>query len=137
MYKTIMVPVDLEHVDRLEKALNTTADLAKHYGSAVCFVGVTAETPTAIAHNPDEYQQKLEDFAKKQGEKHGFGASAKSYPSHDPAVEINDKLMSAIDDVGADLVIMASHVPSFEALFFSSHGGSVANHAKCSVFVVR
>ena len=39
--------------------------------------------------------------------------------------------------VGADLVIMASHVPGMLEHIFSSHGGYIAQHAKVSVFVVR
>jgi len=57
--------------------------------------------------------------------------------AHDPAVETTAELMKAIDKIGADLVIMASHEPGFFEHIFSSHGGYIAQHAKCSVFVVR
>jgi nucleotide-binding universal stress UspA family protein len=36
MYSRIMVPVDLAHIERLEKALATAADLAKHYEITMC-----------------------------------------------------------------------------------------------------
>jgi nucleotide-binding universal stress UspA family protein len=45
--------------------------------------------------------------------------------------------MKAIDKIGADLVVMASHKPGFLEHIFSSHGGYIAQHATCSVFVVR
>lgn len=57
MFKKIMAPVDLAHMDRLEKALKCTADLAKHYDAEVIFVGVTSSTPSSMAHTPAEYAE--------------------------------------------------------------------------------
>ena len=63
MYKTVMIPVDLEHKDLLEKALATAADLAQHYGAELYAVGVTSAAPGVVAHNPSEYAQKLDQFS--------------------------------------------------------------------------
>ena len=46
-------------------------------------------------------------------------------------------LRKAIEEVGADLVVMATHIPGAAEHLFASHGGSVAAHAKISVFLVR
>ena len=62
MYSKIMVPVDLTHVERLDKAIATATDLAKHYDIPLCFVGVTAETPTEVAHTPAEFAERLAAF---------------------------------------------------------------------------
>lgn len=137
MYKQIMVPVDLTHAEQLEKALQTAADLAKHYGCPVTYVGVTPETPSPVAHNPTEFAQKLEAFANEQASKHGHQTAAKAYASHDPAIDIDDTLMKAIRETGADLVVMQSHVPNVTDYIWPSHGGSVASHSDASVFVVR
>lgn len=137
MYKQIMIPVDLTHIEHLEKALKTAADLAQHYGSPVVYVGVTPETPSPVAHNPTEFAQKLEAFAQDQASKHGHEAAAKAYASHDPAIDINDTLLRAINETGADLVVMQSHIPNVTDYIWPSHGGSVASHADVSVFLVR
>ncbi len=137
MYKQIMVPVDLTHIEHLQKALQTAADLAKHYGSPVTYVGVTPETPSPVAHNPTEYAQKLEAFAQEQASKHGHSASSKAYASTDPAIDINDTLIKAVRETGADLVVMQSHVPNVTDYIWPSHGGSVASHSDVSVFLVR
>lgn len=137
MYKKILVPVDLDHVDRLDKALATAADLSKHYGVPVCYTGVTAATPGPVAHTPQEFAGKLEAFAKAEAGKHGIEASAKACVSDDPAVDLDGMLMQAIDDVGADLVVMASHVPGLPEHVFASNAGYLASHAKVSVFVIR
>ena len=62
MYTHIMVPVDLAHTETLGKALQTAADLAKHYSCPVTYVGVTMSAPTSVAHNPEEFAAKLETF---------------------------------------------------------------------------
>jgi nucleotide-binding universal stress UspA family protein len=137
MYRKILVPVDLTHTDQLGKALKTAADLARLYGAPVCYVGVTAETPTPIAHNPREVAQKLGAFGAAQAAEHGIEATTRAYPSTDPATDINDKVLEAIDEVGADLVVMATHIPNVIDYILPSHGGSITSHARASVFVVR
>ena len=137
MYKTILVPVDLEHADRLEKALTTAADLAKHYNADLYVVGVSSAAPGRVAHNPSEYAEKLAAFAGAETAKHGVPVKAKSMISHDPAVDLGDTLKRAASDVDADLVVMASHVPGFLDHIFSSRAGYLATHTSLSVFIVR
>ena len=137
MYQRIMVPVDLSHIERLGKTLDTATDLAKHYGTSICFVGVTTGPPGQVAHTPEEYATKLADFAAQQSKAHGLKIDAKAYTSHDPAVDLDQKLLEAIKDTGADLVVMASHIPGFPEHIFASNAGAVASHADVSVFVIR
>ncbi|MGF1609443.1 MAG: universal stress protein [Kiloniellales bacterium] len=137
MYKKIMVPVDLAHIEKLHKAINTSTDLAKHYGIPICFVGVTAETPTEVAHNPKEFGERLERFGAKQSERHGLQIDTAAYPSHDPAIDLDETLIKAAQENGADLIVMASHVPGVPEHIFASNAGAVASHAGVSVFVIR
>lgn len=137
MYSKIMVPVDLAHKGDLDKALKTAADLAQHYKIPVCYVGVTPATASSVAHNPQEFEKKLEAFAEDEAKKHGHDASSKAYTSHDPTVDVDDTLLKAVKDVGADLVVMASHAPSVIDYVWPSNGGKMAEHAKASVLVVR
>jgi nucleotide-binding universal stress UspA family protein len=137
MYQTIAVPVDLEHIDRLPKALRTAVDLAKHYGATLHYVGATTETPSPLAHNPKEYQAKLEAFAREQADKHGIEAEAKMIVSLDMTIDLDKQLRQAFEDIGADLVVMASHIPGAKEHLFSSNAGWIANHSPMSVFIVR
>ena len=134
MYERIMVPVDLDHVERLGKALDAAAHLAKHYGVPVCYVGVTVPTPTPVAHTPQEYAAKLARFGAEQAAKHGIEAETAAYTSHDPAVDLDRRLIEA---ARSDLIVMASHVPGLPEHFFASNAGAVASHAHVSVFVIR
>ena len=137
MFKTLMVPVDLAHLETLGRALNTAGDLARHYKAKVIFVGVTAPGPTKVAQTIAQYSAKLDAFAAQQAAEYGIEASAHSEIAGDPTTEVDDALLRAIDHVGADLVVMASHVPGLLDYIWPSNGGKLAEHAKISVMVVR
>jgi nucleotide-binding universal stress UspA family protein len=138
MYKKIMVPVDLAHSKQLDKALTTAADLARHYAIPICYVGVTAAAPGAVAHDPTEFAEKLKQFETSQAQTFGLqAASSAAFISHDPAVDLDATLLKAIQETGADLVVMASHIPGFPDYLFASNAGYIAMHAKVSVMVVR
>lgn len=137
LFNRILAPVDLAHTERLEHALDCAADLAKHYRVPITYVGVTSNVPSKLAHDPAEFDRKLVAFAKGEAEKHGVDADAHTAIAHDPTTEIDNALMRAIDETGADFVIMASHVPDVIDYIWPSNGGKLAEHAKCSVMVVR
>ena len=137
MFKRIMAPVDLAHVERLAAALDCAADLAKHYGVPIVYVGVTSSAPGKLAHNPQEFAKKLDAFATSEAARHNIEALSHAAIAHDPTTEIDDALMRAIGETGADLVVMASHVPNVIDYIWPSNGGKLAERAKCSVMVVR
>jgi nucleotide-binding universal stress UspA family protein len=137
MYRKIMVPVDLEHADALDKALSTAAGLAQQHGAAITYVAVTTSAPGAVAHDPDEFDDRLRRFAAEQGRGFGVETDQLTRVSHDPTTDLNRTLLDAADELDADLVVMASHVPGVVEHIFASHAGYVASHAKMSVFVVR
>jgi nucleotide-binding universal stress UspA family protein len=138
MYKKIMVPVDLTHIEQLDKALATAADLSKQYAIPICYVGVAAAAPGAVAHDPAEFAEKLKQFEKLQAQAHGLpAATSAAFISHDPAVDLDATLLKAIQETGADLVVMASHIPGFPDYLFGSNAAYIAAHAKVSVMVIR
>jgi len=137
MYAKIMVPVDLAHVERLDKALRAAADLSKHYGIPVCYVGVTSNTPGPISHTPAEHAQKLEVFGEAQAAAHGLDATTKAVVCHDLTADVDDALLEAVHETGSDLVVMASHIPDIVDYIWPSNGGKIAAHSDASVLVVR
>ena len=137
MFKKIMVPVDLEHTGQLEKSITAATGLAKQYGSELCFVGVGTSAPSAVSHNAAEYKEKLAAFAAEQAVEHGVEAGCQAFFSHDLPAEVDDDLLKAVKETGADLVVMASHVPTIINYVWPTNGGKIANYAKTSVFLVR
>ncbi|QDC10119.1 universal stress protein [Oceanicola sp. D3] len=137
MYAKIMVPVDLAHKDRMAKAIDTACALASLWGAELVFVGVAGNVPGSVAHNPQEFSDKLAAFADEQAAAHGIVATAHAAISHDPAVDLDPTLLKAVEDTGADLVVMASHIPKLTDYVWPSNGGTVATRASASVLVVR
>lgn len=137
MFNRIMAPVDLAHVDGLRGALDCAADLAKHYGLPITYVGVTSSGPTSMARTPEDFADMLGVFVEREIQTHDVEASPHVSIAHDPTTEVDDALMRAIDETGSDLVVMASHIPGALEYIWPSNGGKIAGHAKCSVMVVR
>lgn len=137
MFKKIMVPVDLRHVDQISKAIAVAADLAQHYAAEVHLVGVTQSGPTEVARTPKQYAERLATFAADQSNTYGCAFRAHTEISHDPAIDLDRVLQDAAESLGADLVVMASHIPGFAEYVFASNAGYLASHARMSVMVVR
>jgi len=137
MFAKIMVPVDLVHADRLTRALTVTADMSKQYGAEVVFVAIASSAPSGIARTPAEFSDKLAAFAAGQGSTGGYSATSHPVITHDPSVDMDAALLDAVSANGADLVIMASHVPGAAEYVLGSHGGHLAVHAPCSVMLIR
>lgn len=137
MFRKIMVPVDLAHLSSLQKALDVAADLAHRYNAVLCYVGVTTSQPSQVAHNPDEYRNKLEAFARNHAPDNGQAPSVAVYNSHDPVADLDEILVRAASELQADLVVMATHLPRHIDAVMPANGSKVAAHTKVSVFLVR
>jgi len=137
MFKHILAPVDLGHLAKLDRALAVTAEEAKLHGARVTYVSISAAAPGPLGHNPEEFGARLEAFAREQAERHDIDAHAHAVISHDPTTDVDDALLAAIEETGADLVIMASHKHGFADYFWPSNGGKVAVRSGASVFIVR
>ncbi|OAB60832.1 hypothetical protein AY599_06175 [Leptolyngbya valderiana BDU 20041] len=134
-----MVPVALEHVDRMERTLEVAAQLARQFEAPVTFMAVTGKVPNAVAKTPERFAEQLDLFARDQASQHGISAEALTMASNDPGAELEKLLLESIERSGADLVIMGSHPPGVaDALhLIGSHSAWLVRHSAVSVFAVR
>lgn len=137
MFSKIVIPVDLQHTEQVDKALQVAADYATRFGAEVHMVGVTMSSPTEIARTPEIFSSKLAAFAEDQGQRLGVSIVPHAEISHDMRIDLDQKLQEVAAKIGADLIVMASHVPGFAEHIFASNAGYLAAHASMSVFVVR
>lgn len=137
MFKKIMIPVDLAHLGALDKSLTVAADLAKHYGAALCYVSVTSSHPGTVARTPEEYEQKLLAFAQGHAPDTANPPTVRVFNSPDPIADMDDTLVQAIIEVGADLVVMATHLPKHLDAIIPANGSKVAAHTRASIVLVR
>ena len=137
MYTNIMVPIDLAHESTVEKAINVAADLGKLYEASITLVGVTTSQPGSVAHNEQEFAEKLAEFAQSKSAAYGHDMGHKAVHSNDPVVDLDDALADTCEEMGVDLVVMASHVPGFMDHLFKSNASRLVTHTSISVFVIR
>lgn len=137
MFSKLMIPVDLAHTESLGKALETAASLAKGFGAEAHLVGVTMTSPGRLAKTPEEFAAKLASYAADCANKFDVPFRAHTEISHDIRIDLDDILQRAAEKIGADLIIMASHVPGFAEHVFASNAGYLASHSDLSVLVVR
>lgn len=139
MFKRIMVPVALQHVDRMRRTLNIAADLARQYDATIHFVAVSGTVPNAIARTPEKFAAELDLFAREQGDEAGVDSDSLALITNDPAADLDARLLEAVEKTEADLVVMGSHPPGVaDALhLIGSHSAWLVRHSDVSVFVVR
>ena len=137
MFKHIMVPVDLAEKDALHKAVWVAADLARHYGARMNLVSISGGLQGNVSHSHEEYGRRLALYAEEIANANKIKVGSMNYSVPDPSVEVDQKLMQLIEELNADLVVMASHQPRWIDYIINSHGGRLASHAPISVFVVR
>ncbi len=137
MYEKIGIPVDLSHEQQLDKALETAAALASATGASLHLVSVTSRSPGPVAHNPEEFAERLAAFAEKRSKQFDTVFTPHVVVCNDPSAELDESLDAWFHEHGVDLVVIASHVPGYREYVFSSNAGWLASHTDLSVLVVR
>ncbi len=135
MYKTIIVPIDLGHVERaaaMIAAARTIGPKAKLIlVNAVETIPAYVEAEIAVSYIPElktRAHEKLKELAEAEGGDVTFEV-------------IEGQAGSAILDIAekrkADCIVIASHKPGWQDYLIGSTAARVVRHAKCSVMVVR
>ncbi len=137
MFSKIMIPVDLSHWDKMARPIEIAMELARSHDADILLVSVESDHPSSIAHNPQEFRQKLSAAAKELASRSGLAVESQAIICSDPTSDMSQQLLHAAEESGTDLIVMATHVPGMMDHVFASHGGHVARYAKISVFLVR
>ena len=137
MFTKILVPIDFSHLEDSSGAIAVATQMAKSYGAEVVFVGVYGNVPTNAVPPAHEYPAELRAFSQRQAMANGIATTSVPVFSHDPQAELASALLSAAAGAGADVIVMAAHIPGWVERIFRSNAGYIANKAPISVFVVR
>ena len=134
MYETILVPIDLSHLEHGRKTLR----LAREIGGKQCRViglYVAADIPAYVAaelpkglldKNLERALTELNPLADE------VGAQSIVLSGHPPV-----KILEYAKKIGADLIVIASHRPGLKDYFLGSTAARVVRHAECAVLVDR
>lgn len=138
MYGRIIVAIDMARLERADKAVRTAAELGKALDAEVWLLAVTGKAkPHDGSRDAEAFGRRLEEFASAQGNALGVTFRTRVIRTADAYSDLKKRLFEAIDELGADLLIVTSHVPGFTDHVLRSTSAAMARHAKCSVFVVR
>ncbi|KQV32570.1 universal stress protein [Rhizobium sp. Root1203] len=136
MYKKIVVAVEIGALGDGETTFRKAATLLDT-GGEIVLLNVVEDIPTYVAIDlPVELVENAAKDARERLEglilKTGIPANIEI--SHGRAAS---GILAAAEAHGADLIILASHVPDFSNYFIGATADRVVRHAKCSVLVDR
>jgi nucleotide-binding universal stress UspA family protein len=136
MYKKIIVAVDVSTLEKGERILRTASTLLDKDGS-ILVVNVVEDMPGYLVSDltVDLIVAAREDAETQLGElrqKVGIEADIEIRQGS-PAREI----LAASEERGADLIIVASHIPDLSNYLIGATADRVVRHAICSVLVDR
>ncbi|MBY5337799.1 universal stress protein [Rhizobium leguminosarum] len=136
MYRKVIVAIALGGIDKGEKILRKAASLLDAGGEIIA-LNVVEDVPSYVAIELPA--NMIEDAMKDSREKlealiTAAGVTATIEIANGPPAKA---IISTAERRGADLIIVASHVPDFSNYFIGATADRVVRHAKCSVLIDR
>jgi nucleotide-binding universal stress UspA family protein len=141
MYKTILLPVDLNRLDEQKDALQKAVAIAHVNEAALHVAGVLPDYGMSIVGSffPEGFEHKM----LQEAEKRLTDWCAKSLPKdlevhhHVFKGTIYEEILQAAQRLGVDLIVMTAHRPELKDYLLGPNAARVVRHADCSVLVVR
>ena len=138
MFDKVLLPIDLNHTESWQAALPMATRCAGS-GGEIHLLGIVHDLGVAMVSSylPEGFEKKAMENLKAQLVE--FAASeapdAKVHVAHGHVAET---ILRVGADIGADLIVMASHPPNdFKTMLIGSNADKVVRHATIPVLVVR
>lgn len=136
MYQKIIVAIDLSQADKGEAIISRAEKLVDPNGE-ITLVSVVENLPNYLAVDiPMNILDRSQTEAKDQ-----LNAILQKFKRADRAIIRNGpparEILALSEEIGADLIIVASHRPDVTNYFIGATADRVVRHAKCSVLVER
>ncbi|GAA3902088.1 MULTISPECIES: universal stress protein [Gibbsiella] len=142
MYKTILVPVDIEEDFLTEHALKHVEYLAKLSNAKVHFCHVLPDASafvTAYSFGIKEFENQAEvkaaDKLKKIISEIDLPLDRLSYTISFGSPR--DEVIELAEEIEADLIVIGSRRPNVKTYLLGSNAAAIVRHAKTSVMVIR
>ena len=140
MFKSILVPIDIAHRSSWEHALPQAIELARTGGGTVTVITVVRDLKAVFEGVQFPFQVELMMSSARDKLVEIVSAYRASDVALDEEVRfgsIGHEILQAVREHRADLVLMASHRPELKDYFIGPNAAYVAQHATCSVLVLR
>ncbi len=141
MYKSILLPVDLNQESSWKKALPTAIHLAKSMSAKIHILTVIPDYGMAVVGN--FFTADYEHYATTTTQIALDGFVKEFLPADLVASDtvsqgtIYKEIVAAANDKGCDLIVLSSHRPETSDYLLGPNASRVVRHANQSVFVVR
>lgn len=138
MFKVILLPVDIGQTEAAKTAIAAASQLMQS-DTKLVLLNVVDEVPAYIATQiPKSVSDQVNEDAKAALDKlvsgHELPGTTETlvrdgHPSR--------TILEVGEEIGADVIVIASHDPGLADYLLGSTAGRVVRHAHCSVLVVR
>lgn len=141
MYRKILLPVDLSDKHSWRKALPTAISLRETFQASLHVMTVVPDfgLPMIGQYFPPDYEAKVRQQIGKQ--LRDFVAEQVADAADVEVIVLSGKIyqqiLSAAEQIKADLIVMGSHRPELSDYLLGPNAARVVRHAGCSVMVVR
>ena len=140
MFRTILVPVDVDDAETSRPALERAIALAEASGGTIRLIYVRSLVPVSFMEFvPPHFDTAQQDEASKR-----LAAMAEGVRLPKDRVSsvvtmggVYHDVLQEADKIGADLIVVGSHRPTMATYLIGSNAATIVRHAKCSVLVVR
>jgi len=140
MFKSILVPVDIEQPSSWELALPQAIELAEANRGSVTVMTAVKDLKAMFEglHFPFQMELMISN-ARDKLIKIVSGYRSTNVPLTEEVCfgSIGHEILRTAHDCGSDLIVMASHRPEMRDYLIGANAAHVAQHAKCSVLVMR
>lgn len=141
MYKRILLPLDLDQPSSWERALPVAVEYSQIFGARLHLATVLPEFGAGVvgSYFPPDFEDKVRRKAQDRLEalaRDHVPASLEA-TCHVAQGTVYEEILCLAEEVGADLIVMASHRPELKDFLIGPNAARVVRHANISVLVVR
>jgi nucleotide-binding universal stress UspA family protein len=140
MFKTILVPVDIDDVDTSRPAIDKAVTLAEAAAGSLRFIYVRSLVPVSyMEFVPPQFDTEQQADAEKRlaALVQGVRLPKERVSSVVTMGGVYHDVLQEAERIGADLIVVGSHRPTMATYLLGSNAATIVRHAKCSVLVVR
>ena len=141
MYEHILLPVDLGNESSWVKALPTAIEYCVAFGAMLHVMTVMPDfgSPMVAQFFPTDHEDKMMETANQVLHKFVADRVPDSIKVQHIVADgtIYKTIIETADQIGADLIIMASHRPELQDYLLGPNAARVVRHSTKSVLVVR
>jgi nucleotide-binding universal stress UspA family protein len=139
MYRSILVPVDLDHPSSWEKALPSAVALCRCFDASLALATVVPDWNLVLEAqwSPIAYREFLDVATTRLATLADSVTEIADVGHHVETGRVYRGVLAVAKRVEADLIVLSSHRPEMKDYLLGANASRVVRHAPCSVFVVR